>query len=133
MAVNPREPDPILSPAGPPITPPEAHAGTFEQPTGPRLAWWRFLANAAGAAAVTTVALVLVSVRLTPPCGGPWCLTGLLYLPISAVGAAIVALAIARYARRGSLGYLLGLLAGAIGYGAAWYYLLDGGLQRFMA
>jgi hypothetical protein len=63
---------------------------------------------------------------VSPPCH-PWCLTGLLYFPISAIGAAIVALAIAGYARRGPLGYLLGLLAGAVGYGAAWFYLLDAG------
>lgn len=104
----------------------------MEQEISPRLPWWRFLAVAAGAAAVTTVALVFVSVQLTPPCH-PWCLTGLLYFPISAIGAAIVALAIAGYARRGPRGYLLGLLAGTVGYGAAWFYLMDGGGLRFMA
>ena len=105
----------------------------MEQEISPRLPWWRFLAVAAGAAAVTTVALVFVSVQLTPPCGGPWCLTGLLYFPISAIGAAIVALAIAGYARRGPRGYLVGLLAGAVGYGAAWFYLLDAGRLLFTA
>lgn len=57
----------------------------------------------------------------------------LLYPPISAVGAAIVALAIAGYARRGPLGYLLGFLGGAVGYGAAWLYLIEGGLRLFVA
>src|SRR5688572_15631572 len=104
----------------------------MQQVTSPRLPWWRFLAVATGAAAVTTVALVFVSVQLTPSCH-PWCLTGLLYFPISAIGAAIVAVAISAYARRGARGYLLGLLAGAVGYGAAWFYLLEGGGSGFAA
>lgn len=131
--MNQRGPDPIPSPPGPPVTPPATHAGSIDQPTEPRLAWWRLLADAAGGAAVTTVAIVFLSVRLTPTCDGPWCLTGLLYVPISAIGAAIVALGIAGYARRGPIGYLLGLLAGAAGYAASWYYLMDGGGLRFMA
>ena len=102
----------------------------MEQETSPPVASWRFVAVAAGAAAVVTIVLVFVSYQLTPSCGGPWCLTGLLYFPISAIGAAIVALVVARSARRS---YLVGLLAGVGGYAAAWFWLLEGGGLRLMA
>jgi hypothetical protein len=95
--------------------------------TAPRLAWWSLFVVAAVGAALVTAALVLVSAALTPPCPGPWCLYVLLYLPISGLGSAGAAVVIAAYARRGVGGYVLALLAGAAGYGAAWWWLINAG------
>jgi hypothetical protein len=75
---------------------------------------------------IATLAMVWVMVQLTPPCPGPWCLYALIYLPISAVGAAILAIVMGRWARLGGRGYVVSLLAGVAGYAAAWFYILRG-------
>lgn len=79
---------------------------------------------------VVTLGLTYGMVLLTPPCPGPWCLYVLVYLPVSAVGAAIAALVVGAYARRGFRGYVLALLAGVVGYGVAWVILSGGAMLR---
>ena len=79
---------------------------------------------AAVAAGLTTFGLVYVMDLMTPPCGGPFCFYALLWLPVSAVGAAAVALVVAWYARRGGSGYAGALIAAVPGFAVAWYLLI---------
>ena len=87
----------------------------MQQITTPRLGLAPLFLIATVVIAVETLTMVWVMVGLTPPCPGPWCLHILLYLPLSAIGAAIVALVIGWWARHGGRGYLVSLLAGVAG------------------
>jgi hypothetical protein len=89
------------------------------------------LAVAGVAAGLTTFALVYLMDTMTPPCGGPFCFFALVWMPVSGLGAAIVALLVGKLARRGARGYALALLAGAAGYLVAWQILSGGLLLQF--
>jgi hypothetical protein len=92
----------------------------------PRLATWQIALLATGVAAAATLVLVHLVHWIIPPCGGPWCFDGVLYLPVPAIGATLSAASVARYARRGRWAYAIALMAGAIGHVVAWVQLQGG-------
>ena len=96
--------------------------------TRSRLGWLPFLVLGV---VMSAAAALLVFMVMDPliPCGDEFCFNRLVILPISAIGAGIVALALAAYARLGARGYVAALATGVVGFVVA-LEIISGGRLR---
>ncbi|HEU0235431.1 MAG TPA: hypothetical protein VFR14_03205 [Candidatus Limnocylindrales bacterium] len=83
---------------------------------GPGPTMERYAAASAVAAAIITVASIPVFRFLYRDCSELGCLAILLFIPTAAIGSAIAAIVVGAKARRGPGGYVVTMIAAAVGF-----------------